>query len=627
MLDRRHFLLVCSQFGFASTLLPGTLYAVAAQSQESPSGANMQDHAPSAKNPPKITPDMLTQAAALAGVSISSAQIPMMLQGLNEQRKSYSAIRALHLPNSVAPAYVFDPLPPGASLQTDRQPPNYARAPVVGRAPKNLEALAFLTVPRLAEYLRTKKVSSVALTEMYIERLRRYDPELHFLVTLTEERAMAQARAADAEIAAGKYRGPLHGLPWGAKDLLAVKGYPTTWGAGGFEHQMIDEDATVVQRLDAAGAVLVAKLTLGALANGDKWFGGRTRNPWNRQQGSSGSSAGPASATSAGCVAFSIGSETLGSISSPSTRCGTTGLRPTFGFVPRTGAMALSWTMDKLGPICRAVEDCAIVLSAIYGPDGHDLSVQDAAFNWDADFDWRSLRIGYFKSAFGAPPAVDEKMPAGQTPEEQKQWEHRLAQRRAARTRTVYDRKYDLATLDKLKIMGVHLVPVELPKLPYRAMANLLTAEAAAAFDELTMTGRDKLLTEQGPEDWPNLFRIARFYPAVEYIQANRARTLAIRQMAEVFKKVDIIVTPSGNEQLTATNLTGHPALIQPNGLRGTDAPKPPARDTGDEDNIGGPGTPVSITFLGGPYQDAKLCAFARAYQRATDFYKMHPGL
>lgn len=627
MLDRRRFLSVCSQFGFASTLLPGTLYAVAAQAQEPSPGTNTKGHPPAAKHAPKITPEMLTQAAALAGVSISSAQIPMMLEGLNEQRKGYSAIRDLHLPNSVAPAYVFDPLPPGASLQTDRQPPNYARAPVVGRAPKNLEALAFQTVPRLAEYVRTKKVSSVALTEMYIERLRRYDPELHFLVTLTEERAMAQARAADAEIAAGKYRGPLHGLPWGAKDLLAVKGYPTTWGAGGFEHQMIDEDATVVQRLDAAGAVLVAKLTLGALANGDRWFGGRTRNPWNRQQGSSGSSAGPASATSAGCVAFSIGSETLGSISSPSTRCGTTGLRPTFGFVPRTGAMALSWTMDKLGPICRAVDDCAIVLSAIYGPDGRDLSVKNAAFNWDADFDWHSLRIGYFKSAFAAPPAVDEKMPAGQTPAEQKQWQHRLAERHASRARTVYDRKYDLATLDKLKNMGVHLVPVELPKLPYQAMANLLTAEAAAAFDELTMTGRDKLLTEQGPEDWPNLFRIARFYPAVEYIQANRARTLAIRQMAEVFKKVDIIVTPSDNEQLTATNLTGHPALIQPNGLRGTDAPKPPAHDTGDEDNIGGPGTPVSITFLGGPYQDARLCAFARAYQRATDFYKMHPGL
>ncbi len=624
MMDRRHFLTVCSQFGFASTLLPGTLYTIAAQAQAASSSA---DTTSSPKELPKITPEMLEQAAALAGVSIAPDQVPMMLDGLNRQRTGYQKVRALHMPNSVAPAYIFDPLPPGAILHTNRELPNYGSAPAVGSTPKNLEALAFDRVPQLAEYVRTKKVSSVALTEMYIERIRRYDPELHFLITLTEERAMAQAKAADAEIAAGKYRGPLHGLPWGAKDLLAVKGYPTTWGAGGFQHQMIDEDATVVQRLDAAGAVLVAKLTLGALANGDKWFGGRTRNPWNKQQGSSGSSAGPASATAAGCVAFSIGSETLGSISSPSTRCGTTGLRPTFGFVPRTGAMALSWTMDKLGPICRAVDDCAIVMSSIYGPDRKDLSVKNAAFNWDTDFDWRRLRIGYLKSAFDMPKPLDEKMPAAMTPEEEKKWQERLGHRRAYRARTVYDRKFDLAALDKLKNMGVDLVPVELPKLPYEAMANLLSAEAAAAFDELTMTGRDKLLTGQGPEDWPNLFRIARFYPAVEYIQANRARTLAIHQMANIFETVDILVTPSGGEQLVVTNLTGHPAVIQPNGIRGKDAPKPPIADAGDDDNIGGPGTPVSITFLGGLYQDAKLCAFARAYQQATDFYKMHPGL
>lgn len=627
MLDRRRFLQVCSQFGFASTLFPGALYSIAAQAQAAAASTGNSEASKNATPPQKITAEMLQQAAIIAGVKLKPAQIPMMLNGLNRQRKGYDSIRALHIPNSVPPAYIFDPLPPGATIHINRELPNYSRFPAVGKAPANLEALAFETLPRLSEFIRKKKVSSVALTEMYIARIRRYDPELHFLITLTEERAMAQAKEADSEIAAGKYRGPLHGLPWGAKDLLAVKGYPTTWGAGGFEHQQINEDATVVKRLDLAGAVLVAKLALGALASGDKWFGGRTRNPWNRQQGSSGSSAGPASATAAGCVAFSIGSETLGSISSPSTRCGTTGLRPTFGFVPRTGAMALSWTMDKLGPICRAVEDCAMVMTAIYGPDGKDLSVQNAAFNWDAEFDWRKLRIGYFKSAFEMPAALDEKMPLGDTPEEQRARMRHLAAARADRMRRVYDRKYDLATLEKLKSMGINLVPVELPKLPFDAMTSLLTAEAAAAFDELTMTGRDSLLTEQGPEDWPNLFRIARFYPAVEYIQANRARTLAIRQMAEIFEKVDVIVTPTDNDQLMATNLTGHPAVIQPNGLRGKDAPKPPAVDTGDEDNIGGPGTPVSITFLGGLYQDAKLCAFARAYQKATDFYKMHPGL
>src|SRR5882724_8346892 len=264
--------------------------------------------------------------------------------------------------------------------------------------PKSLEELAFASVRQLAELMRTKKISSVALTEMYLQRLKKYHATLKYVVTLTEERAMAQAKKADAEIAAGKYRGPLHGIPWGAKDLLATKGYKTTWRAAGFENQMIDEDATVVQRLDKAGAVLVAKLTLGALAQGDVWFGGVTRNPWNPKQGSSGSSAGPASATAAGCVAFSIGSETLGSISSPSTRCGCTGLRPTFGLVPRTGAMALSWSMDKLGPICRTVEDCALVLSAIHGPDGKDRTVEKAAFNWDANLDWRKLRVGYLKT-------------------------------------------------------------------------------------------------------------------------------------------------------------------------------------------------------------------------------------
>ncbi|MGA9960114.1 MAG: amidase, partial [Acidobacteriaceae bacterium] len=400
MLDRRRFLAVCSQFGLASTLLPGALYTIAtqAQTEAAPSGTT----SPSL---PKITPEMVEQAAALAGVPLASDQISLMLNALNQQRDGYSAIRALHIQNSVAPAYIFDPLPQDATVQTRREAPKYGNPPTVGEPPINLEELAFANIPKLAEYIRTKKVSSVALTEMYIERIRRFNPVLHFLITLTEERAMAQAKAADAEIASGTYRGPLHGLPWGAKDLLAVKGYSTTWGAGGFEHQSFDYDATVVKRLDAAGAVLVAKLSLGALAMGDQWFGGRTLNPWNRRQGSSGSSAGPACATAAGCVAFSIGSETLGSISSPSTRCGVTGLRPTFGFVPRTGAMALSWTMDKLGPICRAVEDCAAVLEPIYGPDGQDLSVRDAAFNWNADLDWKSLRIGYLKSTFDADPA------------------------------------------------------------------------------------------------------------------------------------------------------------------------------------------------------------------------------
>jgi Asp-tRNA(Asn)/Glu-tRNA(Gln) amidotransferase A subunit family amidase len=625
-LDRRHFLAVCSAAGLAGTLLPGALYTLAAQAE--------QQGSESPKNPQPITNEMIEAAAALAGVPLTAEQRAMMLDGLTQQRKSYDAIRALHIPNHVAPAYVFnpmpagDPLPPGATVSTERHPMRVSKAPAIARVPSNLEELAFLSARELAEYVRRKKVSSTALTEMYLARLKRYDPMLHFVVTLTEERAMTQAREADREIAAGKYRGPLHGLPWGAKDLLAVKGYPTTWGAGGFEHQIFDEDATVVKRLDAAGAVLVAKTTLGALAMGDKWFGGRTRNPWNAEQGSSGSSAGSASSVAAGCVAFAIGSETLGSISSPATRCGATGLRPTFGFVPRTGAMALSWTMDKLGPLCRAVEDCAIVMDAIHGPDGKDLATRDAAFAWDADFDWRTLRVGYLKDAFeSGHPQETAKPPVSETELETKK---RLAKERdgaAARARREYDRRYDLAALDKLRAMGVELKPVALPKLPYEDMSPLLTAEAAAAFDDLTMSGRDRLLTEQSADDWPNLFRVSRFYPAVEYIQANRARSLAIQQMAALFHDVDVIVTPSGGDQLVATNLTGHPAVIVPNGIRGSDAPVPPKVDSGEDDSIGGPGTPVSLTFLGGLYQDAKLCAFARAYQEATGYQKLHPRL
>ncbi len=635
-LDRRRFLNACTRAGIASPLLPGILYTLAAQAQE----AALPQKASAL---PKITPEMIDRAADLAGVGpFIGAQKQMMLDALNEQRGAYVTIRALNLPNSVPPAFVFHPQPAAKSGHgsnseslpgpADPGPAEKATAgagsvTAAAAAPARIEDFAFATIGKLAPLLRARKITSLALTEMYIARLKRYDPLLHFVITLTEERAIAQAKKADEEIADGHYRGPLHGIPWGAKDLLAVKGYPTTWGAGGFEHQMIDEDATVVQRLDAAGAVLVAKLTLGALAMGDKWFGGRTRNPWNPAQGSSGSSAGPASAVAAGCVGFAIGSETLGSISSPSTRCGCTGLRPSFGLVPRTGAMALSWTMDKLGPIARSVVDCALVLEAIAGPDGKDPSAA-ADFRWDPNLDWRTLRIGYLKSEFEPPPPLKPAPPTpNETAAEKKKREDAHAAAQAARDRRVYDRRYELAALAKLRSMDVNLTPVELPKLPWDAMTPLLTAEAAAAFDELTMTGRDRLLTQQGPDDWPNQFRIARFYPAVEYIQANRARTLGIQQVAALFRQVDIVVTPTTNAQLIATNLSGNPALILPNGLRGPDAPPPPKIDDGESDDIGGPGTPVSLTFLAGLYQDAKLAAFARAYQQAAGFEKLHPKL
>ena len=615
MLDRRNFMKTCSGMGLAGTLFPGVLWAQA-----------------QAQAPKKITKEMIENAAAIADVPISEEYKVMMLESLNDQAKGYEEIYKLHIPNSVDPALIFDPVLPGMTFETERKPMRISTAAnlVPSTALKNLEDLAFASARELAELVRARRVSSLALTEMYVGRLKRYDPALRFVVTLTEERALAQAKKADAEIAAGKYRGPLHGLPWGAKDLLATKGYRTTWGAGGFESQMIDEDATVVKRLDEAGAVLVAKLTLGALAQGDVWFGGVTRNPWNTNQGSSGSSAGPASATAAGCVAFSIGSETLGSISSPSTRCGCTGLRPSFGLVPRTGAMALSWSMDKLGPICRTVEDCALVLNAIYGRDGKDRTVQPAAFNWDANLDWRKLGVGYLKSAFERKPdeqqeAAKEEPPA--TPEEQKKREERKKRREAARARAEYDRKFNDAALAKLREMGVHLVPVEMPKFPYDAMVTMLTAESAAAFDELTRSGKDKLLTSQKDFDWPNTFRTARFIPAVEYIQAARARRMAMDAVAKVFGDFDVIVAPTSGEQLMITNLTGHPAVILPNGLRGNDAPKSPNDDPGDFQNAGGPGTPASLTFLGKLYGEAKLLAFARAYQDATGFHLLHPKL
>jgi Asp-tRNA(Asn)/Glu-tRNA(Gln) amidotransferase A subunit family amidase len=612
MLHRRAFLAVCSRLGLTTTLLPGVLWAMADEKS-------------------KVTREMIDHAASIADVHIADEYKDMMMDSLNGLPESFEAIYGLHIPNQVAPALVFDPVPSGMKLETRRQPQNVSSAPKMsGAAPKNLEDVAFYSVRQLAELVRTKKVSSAALTEMYLERLKRYDPVLKFVITLTEDRAQAQAKEADREIAAGKYRGPLHGIPWGAKDLLTVKGYRTTWGAGGFETQMLDQNATVVDRLDAAGAVLVAKLTLGALAQGDRWFGGMTRNPWNTQQGSSGSSAGSASATAAGCVGFAIGSETLGSISSPSTRCGTTGLRPSFGLVPRTGAMALSWTMDKLGPICRAVEDCALVLGAIYGPDGQDRSVQNAAFNWDAHLDWRTLRVGYLKGDFEPPaPAPPEPSSAKETkeltPDEIKKREEQKANADLARARQLYDKKYNDAALAKLKAMGVNLIPLEFPKMPYQAMRTILLAEAAAAFDDLTRSGRDKLLTQQNPNDWPNTFRGARFIPAVEYIQANRARMMAIDAVAKVFDQVDVIVAPTFSNQLLITNLTGQPAVILPNGVRGDDAPKPQVRD--GELQPGGPGTTLSLTFLGQLYGEAKMLAMAKAYQDNTEFHLQHPKL
>jgi Asp-tRNA(Asn)/Glu-tRNA(Gln) amidotransferase A subunit family amidase len=569
-LDRRSFMGYFAGAGLSSTLFPGVLWAKLA------AGAD-------------ITVDTIACAEEVAGLHFDPAERELMVDGLKQQEQRIAALHNIPLPNSVSPAIVFDPVPPGKKIPPPTNRPMVRSRSRLTAVTGNIEELAFLPVSELSELIRRNRVTSVQLTQMYLARLKKYDPVLKCVITLTEDRALEKARSADAEIKRGKYRGPLHGIPWGAKDLLAVRGYKTTWGAGPFKDQVIDADATVVQRLDAAGAVLIAKLTLGELAQGDIWFGATTKNPWKVDQGSSGSSAGPASATAAGLVGFAIGSETLGSISSPSTRCGTTGLRPTFGRVPRTGAMSLSWTMDKLGPICRSAEDCALVLDAIHGPDGKDNSVIPADFHWDANLSPKKLRIGYVKSAFDT-PLTDPTDPK----------------------RTLHgSKKFDDAALEVFKRLGISLIPVALPDVPYDAMRLILSAEAAAAFDELTRSDRDKLLVQQGKSDWPNSFRTSRFIPAVDYVNANRVRSIAIQKWDELMLTVDVIVTPTSAanlSQLVATNLTGHPAVIVPNGFR-------------DD------GTPVSLTFLGGLFEEAKALTVARAYQEATGFHLKHPIL
>ena len=579
--DRRAFLSYFAAAGLGHTLLPGVLFARATDA------AARRDSGGDSDAPPELTEAMIADAEAIAGLEFTPEERRMMIADLKDQLGQLAAVRAVSLPNDVAPAMHFNPLAPGATVPGGgrRGGGVRRRSRAAGSLPpvsSNLEELAFLSAAELGALVRARKVSSVALTEMYLGRLKSYGPRLQCVVTLTEERALRQARAADADLKAGRIRGPLHGVPWGAKDLLAVAGYPSTWGTVLYETQTIDADAEVVRRLDAAGAVLVAKLTLGELAYGDVWFGGTTRNPWNTSQGSSGSSAGPASATAAGLVGFSIGSETLGSISSPSTRCGVTGLRPTFGRVPRTGAMALSWSMDKLGPICRSVEDCALVLDAIRGADGRDLTTVDAPFDLDLASPVRSLRVGYLKAAFD-------------------------------RERTT--KRFDDASLDAIRALGVTLSPVVLPDLPYDAMTLILSAEAAASFDRVTRLNTDDRMARQTPDAWPNTFRSARFIPAVEYLNANRLRTQAIEQWRTLFANLDVIVAPTGgSSQLTATNLTGHPAVILPNGFRPTSA--------SDSRRV-----PVSLTFLGDLYGEAKLCQLAGAYQRTTNFHLEHPVL
>ena len=515
-----------------------------------------------------VTPEMVQQAEWISGVTLKPEDRERAARDMTRALSGFEKLRAVKLDNNVAPALQFNPTPrassPAAVGNAPRGQWRFPDAPAPER-PSSGDELAFMSVTSLAALVRTRQVTSLELTRLYLERLRRYDPVLHCVVTYTEELALKQAERADREIAAGQYRGPLHGIPWGAKDLIAWPGYPTTWGATPFKDQVIDTKATVAARLEEAGAVLIAKLSLGALAYNDRWFGGMTRNPWNVQQGSSGSSAGSACATAAGLVGFALGSETLGSIVSPCTRCGATGLRPTFGRVSRHGCMSLAWSMDKIGPIARTIEDCAVVLAAIHGHDGLDPTAIDRPFEWPTRPNLGTFRVGY----------VEDNLPVEKRSE-----------------------------LQVLREMGVRLVPIRLPsKYPITALTMILDTEAAAVFDELTRQG-----VTEGLNDWPETFRRGQFVPAVEYLRANRIRTLLMREMEDVMATVDLYV--GGNDLLLA-NLTGHPTVVLPNGMRTRD----------------GIETPKGLTFTGQLFGEAELLAVAGAYQRATGFHLARPPM
>ncbi len=529
-----------------------------------------------AKYQGEITIESITEAEKILDLEFTDANRAQILNSLKSNQSSLEALHGYELDNGLPPAMVFNPLPVGFEVPTLQSTIDW-NIPSDVQLPANKDELAFMGISQLASLIQHKKITSVELTQFFINRLKMYGDTLQCVVTITEARAMEMAQKADREIAAGNYKGPLHGIPFGVKDLFAVEGYKTTWGAMPFKDQVRQETATVVKKLDDAGAVLIAKLTLGALAMGDVWYGGVTKNPWNLDQGSSGSSAGSASAVAAGLVPFALGTETLGSIVSPSTRCGVTGLRPTFGRVSRAGGMALSWSMDKVGPMTRNVEDLAIVFSVIKGVDGLDPSLIPSGFNYSSSNDLSKLKIGYIKSFFDGQYRGND---------------------------------FDKQVLKDLESLGVELREVEWNfDLPISALRIILNAEAGAAFDELTRSGLDSLLVAQGNNAWPNIFRSSRFISAADYINANRVRTELVQQVNTLMQEFDVIVTPSfGGSQLLVTNLTGQPCLVAPNGFFEN-------------------GSPSSISFIGNLFEEEKLIQVARAWQAITEHNKLQPPM
>ncbi|MCH8343853.1 MAG: amidase [Planctomycetes bacterium] len=569
---RRGFLLSCGAVA-ASAAWPGR--ASSGPQEEPAEPRDLSDMNPIAEGTgPPITSATLAEAEKLAAVEFTEAERAVILKGIKDDVARYQGRRSQALANRLAPATVFDPRLP--SVQVDAESRPIVRSKVdPDPLPTDDQDIAYAPVTSLSRWIERGELSSLRLMKIYLDRLKRIGPKLQCTITLTPERAVSQASRADQEIAEGRYRGPLHGIPWGAKDLFDTAGIKTTWGANPYKDRLPKTDAAVVRRLDDAGAVLVAKLTLGALAYGDIWFDGRTNNPWKLDQGSSGSSAGSAAATAAGLIAFSLGTETLGSIVSPCMRCGATGLRPTFGRVARTGAMALCWSLDKIGPICRTVEDCALVLSAINGPDADDPASLAIPFNFDATQAVKGMRVGYSPKWFQGDAATD----------------------------------LDRRVLEVARSAGLQLIEIELPDWPYEALMTILLVEAAACFEELTLNDRDDELVWQEPEAWPNTFRQTRFVPAIEYVQAQRFRRSVMEMMAERFADIDAMISPSfAGSLLLITNNTGHPSLT----LR-----------CGYKDD----GTPHGITLWGRLFHDGTLCSIGMALERQLDVWHKRPKI
>ena len=572
---RRRFMTHFAGTAVSSTLLPGVLWAEMRQASAD-----------------RVTPDMLKSSLALAGLEFSEDERKAMVQAVNRSLTQYEELHRFHIPDNVSPPFHFSPIVPG--MKINRKAEGFRLSPVSNiKRPADLEDVAFWPVRKLAELIRTKQVTATELATMYLSRLHRFNPKLNNVVTFLDDLALKQAKQADAEIAANKYKGPLHGIPWGAKDIIAVKGYPTTWGSGAYVDRVIDEEASVVEMLRAAGAVLIAKLATGELAGGDRWFGGQTRNPWNPTQGSGGSSAGPASATAAGCVGFAIGTETAGSIIGPSSRCGVTGLRPTLGRISRYGVMALSWTQDRLGPMTRYAEDCAIVMNAISKADDRDMTVEDIPFNWNGQLDIRKVRFGYIKDAFDAVTNPIAKAS-------------------------------DQQTLDKLKALGLGLIPVKVPEFSINVSAY--PVEWAVFFDQALRDGTAKRFTN------PALaaeLREDRVIPAVEYIQSQRARMVMMMMLAEATKDVDVWIAPgnAGNAGAPVPAAALGAANANPTGRHATMCQHACYPALSIPNGFSESGMPTAITFFARPFGEPELLAVAKAYQDATGYHLKHPTL